>query len=284
MGKNKVSNNVTAYLDNDDSPDIENPIHSTEVARAYGYDGPLIGGVTVWGWATDTIIQALGNDWITRGWSEYSFRKPVFPGNVITITAESDAEDLTKPWNVTMNNQSGDICVIGKIGLGQTKWENTLTRPVNMSPSEVTEKPPLTLDRASQETSWTALEVEFNDHIYEEINHKNRLTFNSIFDHRSGMKPIAHPSWIAGWAEALMRHNFDIPSSMHTKSLVKHHSSVPLGTTIVGGAEVIDAYERKGHHYVEFDVLLKDTNEKDIAQIRHRTIFRIATASERTGN
>ena len=284
MGKNKVSNNVTAYLDNDDSPDIENPIHSTEVARAYGYDGPLIGGVTVWGWATDTIIQALGNDWITRGWSEYSFRKPVFPGNVITITAESDAEDLTKPWNVTMNNQSGDICVIGKIGLGQTKWENTLTRPVNMSPSEVTEKPPLTLDRASQETSWTALEVEFNDHIYEEINHKNRLTFNSIFDHRSGMKPIAHPSWIAGWAEALMRHNFVIPSSMHTKSLVKHHSSVPLGTTIVGGAEVIDAYERKGHHYVEFDVLLKDTNEKDIAQIRHRTIFRIATASERTGN
>ena len=284
MGKNKVSNNVTAYLDNDDSPDIENPIHSTEVARAYGYDGPLIGGVTVWGWATDTIIQALGNDWITRGWSEYSFRKPVFPGNVITITAESDAEDLTKPWNVTMNNQSGDICVIGKIGLGQTKWENTLTRPVNMSPSEVTEKPPLTLDRASQETSWTALEVEFNDHIYEEINHKNRLTFNSIFDHCSGMKPIDHPSWIAGWAEALMRHNFDIPSSMHTKSLVKHHSSVPLGTTIVGGAEVIDAYERKGHHYVEFDVLLKDTNEKDIAQIRHRTIFRIATASERTGN
>ena len=98
------------------------------------------------------------------------------------------------------------------------------------------------------------------------------------------MKPIAHPSWIAGWAEALLRHNFDIPSSMHTKSLVKHHSSVPLGTTIVGGAEVIDAYERKGHHYVEFDVLLKDTNEKDIAQIRHRTIFRIATASERTGN
>ena len=95
-------------------------------------------------------------------------------------------------------------------------------------------------------------------------------------------KRQAHPSWIAGWAEALLRHNFDIPSSMHTKSLVQHYSSVPLGTTIVGGAEVIDAYERKGHHYVEFDVLLQNTDGKDIAQIRHRTIFRIATASERT--
>jgi len=66
MGIHKVSNVVTAYLDNDDSPDIENPIHSTEIARAYGYDGPLIGGVTVWGWATDTIIEAIGKNWLSE--------------------------------------------------------------------------------------------------------------------------------------------------------------------------------------------------------------------------
>ena len=282
MGIHKVSNVVTAYLDNDDSPDIENPIHSTEIARAYGYDGPLIGGVTVWGWATDTIIEAIGKNWLSEGWAEYSFRKPVFPGNVLTITVEPNTENFINSWNVMMQSQSGDTCVEGKIGLGQINWAGRLNRPKNMSPANVAEKPPLTLDRASNKTSWTALKLEFDEHIYEEINYKNRLTFNPIFDHSSEVKPIAHPSWIAGWAEALLRHNFDIPSSMHTKSLVQHYSSVPLGTTIVGGAEVIDAYERKGHHYVEFDVLLQNTDGKDIAQIRHRTIFRIATASERT--
>ena len=282
MERHKVNNVVTAYLDNDDSPDIENPIHSTEIARAYGYEGPLIGGVTVWGWATDTIIAAIGNNWLSEGWAEYSFRKPVFPGNVLTITVESSTEDFTNSWNVAMQNQSGDLCVVGKIGIGEASWENTLTRPINMSPSDVVGKKPLTLERAKNSTSWTALQLEFNEDTYEEIKHKNRLTSDPIFAYSQGDTPIAHPSWVAGWAEGLMRHNFDIPSSMHTKSLVKHHSSIPLGTKLVGGAEVIDAYERKGHQYIEFDVLLQDTGSNDIAQIRHRTIFRIATATERT--
>ena len=282
MESSKVSSVVTAYLDNDDSPDIENPIHSTEIARAYGYEGPLIGGVTVWGWATDTIIEAIGNNWLSEGWAEYSFRRPVFPGNVLTITVKSSTEDFTNSWNVAMQNQSGDLCVVGKIGIGEASWEKTLTRPINMSPSDVVGKKPLTLNRAKNSTSWAALQLEFNEDTYEEIKHKNRLTSDPIFAPSQGDTPIAHPSWVAGWAEGLMRHNFDIPSSMHTKSLVKHHSSIPLGTKLVGGAEVIDAYERKGHQYIEFDVLLQDTGSNDIAQIRHRTIFRIATATERT--
>ena len=63
-----IENRVDAYLDNDDSPDITNPIHSTEVAKAYGFAGPLVGGVTVWGWATDTILEALGEEWLEDGW------------------------------------------------------------------------------------------------------------------------------------------------------------------------------------------------------------------------
>ena len=59
MAPEIIENVVKAYLGNDDSPDISNPIHSTEVAKAYGFDGPLVGGVTVWGWATETILKLL---------------------------------------------------------------------------------------------------------------------------------------------------------------------------------------------------------------------------------
>ena len=59
MPRTFIENAAVAYLDNEDSPDISNPIHSTEVAQAYGFTGPLVGGVTVWGWATDTILAAL---------------------------------------------------------------------------------------------------------------------------------------------------------------------------------------------------------------------------------
>ena len=73
MPRTVIENVIVAYLDNQDSPEISNPIHSTEVAKAYRFAGPLLGGVTVWGWATDTILAALREDWLGDGWAEYSF-------------------------------------------------------------------------------------------------------------------------------------------------------------------------------------------------------------------
>ena len=79
MHRTKIENTVVAYLDNDDSPDITNPIHSTEVAKAYGFDGPLVGGVTVWGWATETILTALGEDWLNKDGPSIHSDIPRFP-------------------------------------------------------------------------------------------------------------------------------------------------------------------------------------------------------------
>ena len=78
-----------------------------------------------------------------------------------------------------------------------------------------------------------------------------------------------------------MRHNYDIPSSMHTRSRIQHLNVVPVGTQVIGAAHMVDAYERKAHHFVNFDVLLQDQAGEDIAQIRHWTIFKIATLEER---
>ena len=95
MSNKIIENTFVAYLDDEDSPNISNPIHSTEVANSYGFSGPLVGGVTVWGWCTDTILEALGEDWLDRGWSEYSFRQPTFPKDVLTIKAERMIDNST---------------------------------------------------------------------------------------------------------------------------------------------------------------------------------------------
>jgi acyl dehydratase len=95
-----IENTVIAYLGNDDDPDISNPIHSTEVAKAYGFTGPLVGGVTVWGWSTDTILEALGEGWLAEGWAEYSFRQPVYPGDTLTIKATLIAGPPSGSWDV----------------------------------------------------------------------------------------------------------------------------------------------------------------------------------------
>jgi hypothetical protein len=68
---------------------------------------------------------------------------------------------------------------------------------------------------------------------------------------------------------------------MHTKSQVQHLRKINVNTSITGGARLINAYEQKAHHFANFDVLLQDESMNDIAQLRHWTIFKIASVEER---
>ncbi len=274
-----IENTVVAYLDNDDSPDITNPIHSTEVAKAYGFDGPLVGGVTVWGWATETIMEALGEGWLEQGWAEYSFRHPTFPGDTLTVRAVSDEGSPGASWTVEMINQEGKVCVLGAVGLGKAAWLQELVRPSAMEPKAESDiKGPLTLENAQTGKDWSAAELDFSEQELKEFIAQKQHTNNPLF---VGSNAIAHPSWPAGWAEKLLRHNFAIPSSMHTRSRVQHHSKIPVGITVIGGAHLLEAYERKAHHFANYDVLLTDKDGAELVQLRHWTIFKIATVAER---
>jgi hypothetical protein len=274
-----IENIVEAYPDNEDSADIANPIHSTEVAKSYGFAGPLVGGVTVWGWATDTILEALGEDWLENGWAEYSFRQPTFPGDRLTVGASLDGESPSASWKVEMINQDDEVCVVGRVGLGVAEWSSELVRPVSMGPiDEIHPKGPLTLENAEAGKDWAAMRLDFSQEAAQEFITVKQWTGHPLF---TGEKAIAHPSWIAGWAEKLLRHNFAIPTSMHTRSRVQHHRRLPVGSTVTGGAHLIQTYERKAHHFANFDVLLQDERGLDIAQLRHWTIFKIATVAER---
>ena len=280
MPKTMIENTFIAYLDDEDSPDISNPIHSTEVASSYGFSGPLVGGVTVWGWCTDTILEALGEDWLDQGWSEYSFRQPTFPGDVLTIKAEKMAGSNSSEWEITMSNQSNVVCVSGKVGLGNASWAREFIRPIAIDVvAEVEEKGLMILEEVEVNKDWNAKTLTFSDEVNEEFVSVKQHTENPLF---IGESAIAHPSWIAGWAEQLLRHNFIIPTSMHTRSRVQHVRKISLGTPVVAGARLLDVYERKSHHFANFDVLIQDQCGVDLALLRHWTIFRIATPEERS--
>ncbi|MEC9321551.1 MAG: MaoC family dehydratase, partial [Chloroflexota bacterium] len=156
-----IENVVKAYLGNDDSPDISNPIHSTEVAKAYGFEGPLVGGVTVWGWATETILEALGNSWLSNGWAEYSFRQPTFPGDILTVRAIKDSDSPWESWTVDMVNQADVVSVTGKIGLGTAPWSSDFVRPANMEPTVINHKGNLSLETVETGLDWSATQEEF---------------------------------------------------------------------------------------------------------------------------
>ncbi len=176
MPRTIIENAVVAYLDNEDSPDISNPIHSTEVAKAYGFTGPLVGGVTVWGWATDTILAVLGEDWLGDGLAEYSFRHPTFPGDSLTIRAILDSDPPSGSWKVEMINQSDEVCVVGKVGLGKAVWSHEFIRPGSMHPTdESQQKGPLTLEYAETGKDWAAMKLDFTKESSKEFTTQKQL-------------------------------------------------------------------------------------------------------------
>jgi acyl dehydratase len=275
--RKRIEHEIDAYLSNKDSADISNPIHSTEVAKQYGFGGALVGGVTVWGWATPTIIEALGGSWLDHGWAEFSFRQPTYPGDRVRIVAEDEGSGA---WTVTMSNQDDVDCTVGRVGLGDAEWIDEFVTPARMTAEPKPDPMPvLTLDHARVGEDWVPNLVDATADFAGEFATEQQHSSDPRF---TGDRPRLHPAWTAGWAEGLLRHNFAIPSSMHTRSRVQHLAPIRAGTKVTGGAHLIEVYERRGHHFCNFDVLLRDETGVDLARLRHWTVFRIATVEERT--
>lgn len=272
---------VDAFLDNEDNDDIINPIHSTGFARRHGFRGPLVGGVTVWGWAVPAILEAAGEGWLDRGWSDFAFRHPAYPGDRMTIRVRPDAGAPAGVFAVTMTNQEGVDCVVATVGLGDAPWLAELTSPGSLDAAPAPDpKPALALDGAPIGRDLVPMAIAFSADDARAYMRQSQPTSDPRF---TGGSPRLHPGWITGRVEDLLRYNFAIPASMHARSRVQHLAPAYAGQAITVAARLVEAYERKAHHFGVFDCMVLGEAGQALAHIRHTTIFRIAARADRAG-
>ncbi|MEP7214614.1 MAG: MaoC family dehydratase [Anaerolineaceae bacterium] len=263
-----VERHFEAFLDGLDSPDISNPIHSTEVARAFGFKAALVGGVTVWGWCARAIVEALGERWLEDGWADVYFRQPVYPGDSLTIRVASGPQ----PRAFEVANQDGEVCMRGEMGLGNAPWLEDLTdsawRTAESAPVEL---PELTLESAptARELRPMALPYQLEEATAyaAEKQHDEALPW-------VGPGARIHPGWVAARMTPLLKHSFAYGPSIHTRTQVQHLSPALVGQTVTVAGRFIRAYERKGHHVADLDGLLLSETGVTLARLRHTTIFR----------
>ncbi|HWM22219.1 MAG TPA: hypothetical protein VNO51_21185, partial [Ilumatobacteraceae bacterium] len=70
----------------------DNRIHTDAGARAAGFPGALVAGVTTYAYLTHPIVAEWGVDWVAGGGGEVRFDAPVFDHDDVTCTPVVDGD------------------------------------------------------------------------------------------------------------------------------------------------------------------------------------------------
>ena len=260
-----VQHAIVAFMEDPDAIK-PNPIHSTSVAQDYGFKGALIGGAIAYGWTVRTIVEALGMGWLDHGWAELKFIQPMYPGDELTAMVSDDGE---------LSLRRGDaLCMKGTVGVGDAPWLDELTRPLQKTPRERAETlPQLTLANAPVGQDLDARSIPLSrDEAEAYARDKERETLDCFF----GPQARIHPSWTAQQPIHWLHHSYDYGPSIHAGSRIQHHAAAYAGQTFTMAGRCVDAYERKGHHYIVNDTLLLGESGDCLSQVRHTSVFNVA--------
>ena len=255
---------------------IANPIHADDGAHGAGYAGALVAGVRTYGWVAESVIEALGADWLVDGWADVTLRRPVYVGDPLTITVERRATAAVPDADVWLVGAVvGERVVLGGVvGLGSAPWLDELDPPApspGLDPPAV--RPTYTIGDAPIGRPLRPLAASVSEH------EARRLRLDDLGQTTSHVPDATlHPWFLAARIAPLTRHNFTYGPTIHVRTQIQHRGRAQAPQDVVVGARLVEVYERKDHWYQVLDGLVVGDGGApgcaELARIRHHSIFR----------
>jgi hypothetical protein len=263
----------TLVTSEDPIPDgVPNPIHESAGADAAGYAGALVSGIRTYGWAANTITKALGKEWLESGWIDYSLRRPLFADEVLNIMVEQ--QDNHWSLSCIAGEEKKRVVLVGTAGLGNAVWLDELEppKPGTMQPQPAS-LPSYDLDHVPLRQPLNPLTVHLSSEQSRLLVAKDLGLDTSHYVSEDINPAFVHPYFLSGRMSPLTRHNFVYGPTIHVRSQIQHKCESRADQEITVSAQIVDAYDRKGHWYQVLDGIVTDS-EGEVALIRHHNIFR----------
>jgi acyl dehydratase len=239
----------------------ENKIHDDDVARRFGFGGGLVPGVDVYAYMAHQPVARWGHSWLERGTAECRFQKPVYDGDIASVTATESSEGL----DLSVESR-GAICATGRAAL-----------PAHSAPlPESLAEPPLPpADRPLASETTLAAGTLFG---IRPLPITRELVEQYVSDLRETetlylKEGLAHPVIIARTGNWALNHNVVLGPWMHVGSKLEHFAAVHIGDELSVRARITANYEHKGHKFVDADVLVLVSRTKPVARIAHTAIW-----------
>jgi acyl dehydratase len=244
------------------SKESENKIHDDDVARRFGFRGGLVPGVDVYAYMTHLPVQRWGRAWLERGTAECRLLKPIYDGDTAVVTASKAATELD-----LQIESHGELCVTGHAGVPSGR---VAPPPAfGEAPVPPAERPPADETTLAVGTRLAINPFRVTDEYAEEYLRTVRET-----DPAYTRENLVHPGTILHIGNWALRHNVVLGPWMHVGSTVQHFAAAHIGDELSARAVVTANYERKGHRFVELDVLVCAGQNTPVARLSHIAIYR----------
>ncbi len=229
------------------APDSENKIHDDRIAAAYGFRGGLVPGVTVYGYMTVPIVE-FAPKWLERGAMQVRFQEPFYDGDAVVVRAEINDDTSIR---VTAEREDGTVC---GTGIATVRAESG---PV---PDHLPEHPlPRMEDRPAPSRDNLIPGSPLGTVV-------EKLDFGD--DARSRQAILLQ------FANEVLVRNFRLGPWIHAASEITNWSAARHGDEISARGRIHDCFERKGHEFVVFDVMLIANGDRLVQTVRHTAIYR----------
>ena len=213
----------------------DNAIHTDAGARAAGFAGALVAGVTTYAYMTHVPATAWGMAWLEGGGAEVRFRHPVMDDDLIDLAVD----DRTVTATVA----------------GDAKAEATFLESADF----LDERDGPTLDpiRFVVDASWSDYGTRAGDDCALYAEHG-----------------IAHPTSWPRIANRFCHEQLVEGSWIHVRSRIAHHGVAPTGSTIDATATVAERFDSRAGERAVLDVRIT-ADRSPVATIEHEAIIRL---------
>jgi hypothetical protein len=246
------------------APDSDNKIHDDTVAQQFGFSGALVPGVDVIAYASHPFVAAWGADFLAGGRLSARFRKPVYDGDLITVSCQAGADGAAE---FSLTTDDSEPRCVGSAWAAHGDAVD-VSRFVAI---------PLPAHRVPAEPG--AITLGPLGSVDQPVDHERHSAYlTGIDEDQSIYEKVAHPGALLRLVNELLVRNVELGPWIHTSSDCRFLALAQLPGTLHADGIVTELYERNGHHYVRYDALVS-CDGVPVAIVDHVAIYRLAGTS-----
>jgi len=255
-------------------PNSDNRIHSDEIAKAYGFVGALVPGVTVSSYLIHPAIDAWEMPWLHRGYAHVKVLSPLYDEARFEVITTADGNR----FKAELFSQQ-TLCAVAEVELP----DSTAIHPVYRGDKLIsTRYQAPTANRqtmeALQNSGCLAMEFLWADDCEMAAYLRDQSSMPALLrtDHAAGSQGYANPAYLLGIANRHFAAIAQMSPWIHMETRSRNFQALPLNTELISEMTIDDLFNKKGHEFADctFNLFRKDSKEC-ICSIEQRAIYQM---------